>query len=39
MGIHERMRHYRGTVEITPSDNGTTITATIPLENQFCKAV
>jgi len=33
------MRHYRGTVEITPSANGTTVTATIPLENQFRKAV
>jgi signal transduction histidine kinase len=39
MGIHERLRHYRGGLEITPSDNGTTVTAIIPLENQFRKAV
>jgi signal transduction histidine kinase len=39
MGIHERMRHYRGSLEIMPSDNGTTVTAIIPFENQFRKAV
>jgi signal transduction histidine kinase len=38
-GIQERMRQYGGGLEITPSDNGTTVTATIPLENQFRKAV
>ena len=38
-GIQERMRQYGGSLEITPSDNGTTVTAIIPLENQFRKAV
>lgn len=39
MGIQERMRQFGGSLEITPSESGTTATAIIPLETTFRKAV
>jgi two-component system, NarL family, sensor kinase len=39
MGIQERMRQFGGSVEITSSENGTAVLATIPLKKDLPEAV